>query len=866
MPNAMAPVRLLIGQILILQFAIHWAQETCCLAQQPASTLDAQGDLEKNPLAAQFKAHDSDGDGQLTEEEFVARGGRDVAVLRRDFKVFDFNGDGRLSLAEFLALPYLGPHAQRAAVPDPVVLLAESRWKELNGQWTAWDKDGDGMLSPNEFSAAGVGRGIPGLETTRFDDWDLNHDGKVSREESKRLLEIAYGICLPTGELLRLKTGSVVDWFLFRRADQDGDGQATRDDYFKVMGHVPDWEGWYKAVDRNNDGKFDYAEFAGSNHRTDPAASFLAYDADLDGRLSRAELESTPVLRPIARYLFPSFDDDGDGLLSLREYQFTPIPTVDVLAPWQSAQDADRDGRLSQEEFRFVPGLPLAALSAEYFRKLDRDKDGFVSLDEWPFSTSHPQAKFRVLDADSDGMLTESEFTAEGSLPADRLRRDFKTFDWNDDGRLSLAEFLTLPYWIPEDLRGAIRDSTVVLADSRYAELIGLWGDWDRDGDGSLAQKEFSAAAPGRRIPGLEMTGFDDWDLNRDRKVTQEEARLILEIAYGIRSQKGELLRFKTGSVIDWQLFRRLDPDGDGIVTREEYFKGMQGVENLEGWYQSIDKNNDGNFDFAEFAGSNHRTDPVGTFLAFDKDLSGGLTRDELETLPDHQRPLAKYFFPGFDDNGDGAISLQELLLTPLPTLHVLASWQSAQDMDHDGKLSPGEFHFMPPPALAALSAEYFRRLDANKDGFLDLHEWVFIIDAGRVPRNLVLQLKDRNGDGRLSFEEVAGDLKRPQPGDQANPGQEAALLRIEEAFRRADVNGDGLLDLQELSTADGLEAIAPGAAALSKNASKLAIPAAKFFGIDDANLQTYVIVGFNVLLVVAVAIYILRSKRQGTT
>jgi len=856
-------IRQAIGQILILTVIIIGTRTPQSQAWQSAA--DSSDDPEKNPLAVQFKARDSDGDGQLTEEEFVAAGGREPAVLRRDFKVFDFDGDGRLSLVEFLALPYLGPHDQRGAVPDPVVLLADARWKELIGLWSEWDRDRDGLLSPDEFSSANIGRRVPGLETTAFNVWDLNGDQKISRDEAKKVLDFAFGIRLPTGELLRLKTGSVVDLQLFRSVDSDGDGKATRDDYKRVMGHVDKWEDWYRSVDRNDDGRFDYAEFAGSNHRTDPAASFLALDTDLDGHLSHSELESHPAVRPVAKYLFPGFDTDGDGKLSLREYQFTPIPIVDVLAAWQSGQDANRDGKLSVEEFRFVPAPALAALSAEYFRRLDKSKDGFLSLDEWPFSTSHPEAKYRALDKDADGVLTEAEFTAEGSLPADRLARDFKLFDFDNDGRMSLAEFLTLPYWVPEDLRGPIRDSVVVLAESRFQDLTGHWSEWDRDGDGFLAQKEYSGAAIGRRIPGLEMTGFADWDLNHDQKISRDEAKHFLEIAYGIRLPTGELLRLKSGSVVDWQLFRRLDPDGRGQVSREEYLRVMKGIENVEGWYQSIDRNGDGKFDFTEFTTSNHRTDPVGTFLAFDKDLSGGLTPEELQALPDHLRPVAKYLFPGFDDNLDGALSLQELLLTPIPTLHVLASWQSAQDLDHDGKLSVGEFHFMPAPALAAITAEYFRRLDTNKDGFLDLGEWLFVIDPARVPRDVVMRLRDRDGDGRLSFEEVLGDLKRPKPGDRVDPAQEAGLVRLEEAFRKADANGDEMLDLRELATDDGLEAVAPGASALSKKASNLAMPLVKSLGLDESNVQTYVIVGFNLLLVVAVAIYLIRGKPKGT-
>src|SRR5439155_21093424 len=124
------------------------------------------------------------------------------------------------------------------------------------------------------------------------------------------------------------------------------------------------------------------------------------------------------------------------------------IPHVNLLATWHAAQDSNQDGKLSLEEFRFVPGPALAALTAEYFRRLDLNHDESLSLSEWPFQTTHPGAKFSALDADSDVELAEAEFTAEGNLPADRLRRDFKVFDADGNGRLTMAEFLTIPHWV----------------------------------------------------------------------------------------------------------------------------------------------------------------------------------------------------------------------------------------------------------------------------------------------------------------------------------------------------------------------------------------------------------------------------------
>ncbi|MBC7817184.1 MAG: PD40 domain-containing protein, partial [Planctomycetaceae bacterium] len=101
----------------------------------------------------------------------------------------------------------------------------------------------------------------------------------------------------------------------------------------------------------------------------------------------------------LAACMFPGFDDDYDGGLSLREYQLSPL--VNFLAHWESAKDEDDDGKLQPEEFRFHPGVALAALSAEYFRRLDVNDDQSLSLDEFPFTTNHvPPNEIHVQFAD----------------------------------------------------------------------------------------------------------------------------------------------------------------------------------------------------------------------------------------------------------------------------------------------------------------------------------------------------------------------------------------------------------------------------------------------------------------------------------
>ncbi|MEK6258773.1 MAG: hypothetical protein AABP62_09135 [Planctomycetota bacterium] len=349
-------------------------------------------------------------------------------------------------------------------------------------------------------------------------------------------------------------------------------------------------------------------------------------------------------------------------------------------------------------------------------------------------------AEYRSCDADNDGLLTEAEYLNRVGQKSPIRLREFKVFDHDGDGRMNLAEFLTVAVGQPEDQRGTIPDPVILLVEASLKELTSHWGEWDQDGDALLALKEFENAAIGKRVRGLELTAFRDWDLDRDQKVSREDAARLLEIAFGVRTPEGGLLRSKAGRVVDWRLFRRLKADREGFVNRDVYLKALGPLADAEKqqWLASTDKNGDGRFNYAEFATSNHRTDPVATFLHLDADLNGRLTPEELETLSADQLPVAKRLFPGFDDDDDGALSLREYQLTPL--VNLLASWESAQDTDSDGKLELVEFRFHSGVALEGLSAEYFRRLDVNEDQSLSLDEFPFVT-SHRPPIEIYVQL-----------------------------------------------------------------------------------------------------------------------------
>jgi Ca2+-binding EF-hand superfamily protein len=65
---------------------------------------EKKADKPKVSKEEQFKKMDSNNDGSVSEDEFVAvRGKKDPAKAKEMFKKLDKNGDGKLSLEEFSA-------------------------------------------------------------------------------------------------------------------------------------------------------------------------------------------------------------------------------------------------------------------------------------------------------------------------------------------------------------------------------------------------------------------------------------------------------------------------------------------------------------------------------------------------------------------------------------------------------------------------------------------------------------------------------------------------------------------------------------------------------------------------------------------
>jgi len=116
----------------------------------------------------------------------------------------------------------------------------------------------------------------------------------------------------------------------------------------------------------------------------------------------------------------------------------TRAQTNAMSAVFQSA-DTNSDGRVSQAEFA---GL----IKKSTFDKLDTDKDGMITLEEWKAVDHSPEAEknFAVMDKDRNGRISYPEFSDTKDWK-NALNDSFKSLDRDRDSNLAPDELSGRP-------------------------------------------------------------------------------------------------------------------------------------------------------------------------------------------------------------------------------------------------------------------------------------------------------------------------------------------------------------------------------------------------------------------------------------
>src|SRR5690606_35591747 len=141
----------------------------------------------------------------------------------------------------------------------PVVDACREALEELT---RGFDPDSAGWSSA-DWTAKTEGQWLAG----RFKEFDQDEDGRVTREEMERGLEVAYGIRDGDGNLLRRETGQVFNWRTYVvEVDKNGDRKFHRDEILrKFEGSAAQKEALFQKRNADSDGLVTIADLLPQN-------------------------------------------------------------------------------------------------------------------------------------------------------------------------------------------------------------------------------------------------------------------------------------------------------------------------------------------------------------------------------------------------------------------------------------------------------------------------------------------------------------------------------------------------------------------------------------------------------------------------
>merc|ERR1719336_835426 len=471
--------------------------------------------------------------------------------------------------------------------------------------------------------------------------------------------------------------------------------------------------------------------------------------------------------------------------------------------------DVNGDGEIDMGEFislMFPSAVEVAMQVSSTFKTMDDVKQAF-----------------KLMDKDGDGNISKQEMASSGHrFNASQIDAVFALGDVNDDGVLDLDEFISVmcpsALTVVSRLRGKFQN--IVEVKKAFLAI-------DINRDGLLSKQELSASGKfnAQEVEAIFMLG----DLNGDGELDLEEFVGLLCPMAGMALAR---LTRNVNNINDaQQLFRILDKDGDGNISMEEMRAcgSRFNSQEIEAIFAIGDVDNDGAISLNEF---------VAVMCPTAATVVGRLSKtyENLEQI--------KQGFRKLDKNGDGMISKPEMASAGLSQQEVAAIF-SIGDTNGDGEIDIDEFiAVMCPSAMAVVfkisqavkgkegAAAVFKQIDVNGDGLLSKQEMSSaMIGGSRLSKSevdAIFKLGDVNGDGEIDMEEFLAVMV-PSVGMSMSSVSSSSFSKTtmtstsfskttvsstsmcsvgmtfgsvsdaKAAFQRFDINGDGVMDRDEM-------------------------------------------------------------------
>jgi len=684
---------------------------------------------------------------------------------------------------------------------------------DVEAQFKRYDADGDGNITPEEL----VNGMTEFKEFTReeanfaFELADTNNDKQIDISEFVALMFPAAkeSIC----NLRKIFRGPKDVEMRFKKWDENGDGklsfeelkEAAAKDASKFL-NEEDVNAIFIVGDKNMDGEIDMDEFKDLMtpsvsdivakfryaHRSvdDVRKAFKTYDKDGDGAIDKGELIMAMTNYKFgfseqeAEIIFKEGDIDGDGTVNFEEFMYLMCPTTEQVV------------RKFRQNYNTIVEVKNA------FRKFDKNRSG--SLNESELKRMMLSTGFSFTDVEVQSIMNLG--------------------DKDGDGEIDLEEFLALMTPSASETLQQIRKMVTCIADVK-----GLFKEIDIDGDGLLSKEEM-LNSPGCKFDMEQVNAiYELGDSNGDEVLDMGEFIAILYPTAGEALTKLSK-NYKTIDEVK-HLFKQLDFDNDGAITRDELSEGVIrfSPQEVEAIMALGDVNDDGSLDMEEFIGvmypsaatiaSRMRAQYTDinsikkAFSRIDANGDGMVSKDEVAASGSFNDQEIDALFVLGDSNNDGEIDLEEFLgvLYPIVANALVKLTKNVDNvddarflfkqMDHDGDgvLSQEELRKSGSRFTNKEIEALFAVGDVNGDGELDINEFINVICPGATTiitrissqwrtleeLELAFQSIDLDGDGKITKEEMTqyGNLNTQE---------------VNAVFELGDIDRDGAIDIHE--------------------------------------------------------------------
>jgi len=216
-------------------------------------------------------------------------------------------------------------------------------------------------------------------------------------------------------------------------AQPSAPAQGAHADFFQHM---------LQKMDRNGDGRISLDEYL-----AEAGAKFKSIDSANKGRIDAADIAASPAaiarIDRRAEHLVRRLDSAGAGYVTADEFAAAAQKRFARL-------DRNGDGRLTPDEFAARRGYHSVAqananptgIETQRFDKVDANHDGAVTLDEY---SAAARALYAELDAQHNGKVTADEIANSPRAQQRAVRtadRMIQHLDTDGDGSVSQDEFL----------------------------------------------------------------------------------------------------------------------------------------------------------------------------------------------------------------------------------------------------------------------------------------------------------------------------------------------------------------------------------------------------------------------------------------